>query len=61
MKENVCSASRVCIVDGRKFLDTMRCEHMCFSIILKEGKRGSRRGACRSCRFVERVSRYCLR
>ena len=36
--EKVCSATRVCVVDGRKFLDTMRHEHMCFAIIPKEGK-----------------------
>ena len=38
MNEKVCSATRVCIVDGRKFLDTMRCEHVCFSIVPKDGK-----------------------
>ena len=37
--EKVCSATRVCVIDERKFLDTMRCEHMCFSIILKEGRK----------------------
>ena len=36
--EKVCSAVRVCVVDGRKFLDTMRHKHMCFAIISKEGK-----------------------
>ena len=36
--EKVCSATRVCVFDGRKFLDTMRHGHMCFSIIPKEGR-----------------------
>ena len=34
----VYSVSSVCVVDGRNFLDTMRHEHMCFSIIPKERK-----------------------
>ena len=34
----VCSVARVCVVDGKKFLDTMRCEDMSFSIVLKDGK-----------------------
>ena len=36
--KKVCSATRVCVVDGRKFLDTMRHEHVCFSIVPKDGK-----------------------
>ena len=36
--EKVCSAARVCIVDGKQFLEGMRCEHMCFSKISKDGK-----------------------
>ena len=36
--KNVCNATRVCVVERRKFLDTMWCEHMCFSIIHKDGK-----------------------
>ena len=36
--EKVCSAARVCVVDEIKFLDAMKCEHMCFSTIIKEGK-----------------------
>ena len=35
--EKVCSAIRVCVVDERMFLDTMRHEYMCFTIISKEG------------------------
>ena len=37
--EKVCSGARVCVLHGRKFLDTMRCENMCFSIILKVKKK----------------------
>ena len=36
--EAVSSATKVCVVDGKKFLDNMRHEHMCFSITHKEGK-----------------------
>ena len=36
--EKVSSASRVCVVDGRKFLDSIRHQHMCFAIIPKDGK-----------------------
>ena len=38
MNEKVCSTTRVCVVDGRKFLDTLRCEHVCFAIVPKDGK-----------------------
>ena len=36
--EVVYSAARVCVVDGKKFSDTMRHEHVCFAIVLKDGK-----------------------
>ena len=36
--EVVCSAAKVCVVDGKKFLDTMRREDVCFAIVLKDGK-----------------------
>ena len=36
--EAICSATRVCVVHGRKFLDTRRCEHVCFSIVPKDEK-----------------------
>ena len=36
--EKVCSVSRVCVVDGKKFLDTMRHEDVCFAIVPKDGK-----------------------
>ena len=38
MNGKVCSTTRVCVVDGRKFLDIMRHEHVCFSIVPKDGK-----------------------
>ena len=34
----VCSATRVCFVDGKKFLDTMRHKDVCFSIVPRDGK-----------------------
>ena len=34
----VCSVAKVCVVDGKKFLDTMRHEDVCFSIVPKDGK-----------------------
>ena len=36
--EMVCSATRVCVVDGKKFLDTMRHKDVCFAIVPKDGK-----------------------
>ena len=36
--EMVCSATRVCVVDGKKFLDLMRHEDVCFAIVPKDGK-----------------------
>ena len=36
--ENACSATKVYVVDGRKFLHIMRHEHIHFSIIPKKGK-----------------------
>ena len=38
MNEAVCSAAQVCIVDGKRFFDTMSCEDVCFSIVPKYGK-----------------------
>ena len=35
--EKACSSSRVCVVDGRKYIDTIRHENMCFAIIPKDG------------------------
>ena len=36
--ETICSATRVCVVDGKRFLDTMRCEDVCFTIVPKDGR-----------------------
>ena len=36
--EKICGVARVCVFDGRKFLYTMRHEHMCFAIVPKDGK-----------------------
>ena len=36
--EAVCSAAKVCVADGKKFLDTMRHEDVCFAIVPKDGK-----------------------
>ena len=38
MNEMVCSATRVCVVDGKKFLDTMRHEDVHFAIVPKDEK-----------------------
>ena len=37
-EEKVCSAARICFVDGKEFLKGMKHEHMCFSIIPKDSK-----------------------
>ena len=36
--ERACSASRVCFVDGNKFLNGVRQKHMCFFIIPEDGR-----------------------
>ena len=36
--EMICSAAKVCVIDGKKFLDTMRHEDVCFAIVPKDGK-----------------------
>ena len=38
MNEIVCSAAKVCVVDGKNFLDAMRHEDVCFAIVPKDGK-----------------------
>ena len=35
----VCSAAKVCVIDGKKFLDTMRHDDVCFGIVPKDGKK----------------------
>ena len=37
-EENICSASRICFIDGKEFLEGMKHEHMFFSIIPKDSK-----------------------
>ena len=37
-EEKVCGSARITFFDGRKFLDGMRHEHVCFSLIPKAGK-----------------------
>ena len=39
IEEKVCGSARITFVDGRKFLDGMRHEHVCFSLILNLVKR----------------------
>ena len=31
--EKVCSSARICLVDGRKFLDGMKHQRMCYALI----------------------------
>lgn len=35
IEEKVCSNARICLVDGRKFLEGMKHDHMCFDLIKK--------------------------
>jgi hypothetical protein len=37
-EEKVCSNARICLVDGRKFLEGMKHEHMCFVLIPRVDK-----------------------
>lgn len=39
--EKVCSSARICLVDGRKFLDGMKHQRMCYALIPKKDKVGS--------------------
>ena len=39
--EKVCSSARICIVDGRKFLDGMKHQCMCYALIPRKDKEGS--------------------
>ena len=39
--EKVCSSARICLVDGRKFLDGMKHQRMCHALILRKDKEGS--------------------
>ena len=39
--EKVCNSPRVCLVNGRFFLDDMKHQHMCYALIPREDKEGS--------------------
>ena len=39
--EKVCSSGRICLVDGRKFLDGMKHQSMCYALIPRKDKEGS--------------------
>ena len=39
--EKVCRSARICLVDGRKFLDGMKHQRMCYALIPREDKEGS--------------------
>ena len=39
--EKVCSSARICLVDGRKFLDCMKHQRMCYALIPRKDKEGS--------------------
>ena len=39
--EKVCNSARVCLVDGRNFLDGMKHQHMCYVLIPRKDKEGS--------------------
>ena len=39
--EKVCSSARICLVDGRKFLDGMKHQCMCYALIPRKDKEGS--------------------
>ena len=39
--EKVYSSSRICLVDGRKFLDGIKHQHMCYALIPRKDKEGS--------------------
>ena len=39
--ENVCSSARICLVDGRKFLDGIKHQRMCYALIPRKDKEGS--------------------
>ena len=39
--EKVCSSARICLVDGRKFLDGMKHWCMCYALIPRKDKEGS--------------------
>ena len=39
--EKVCSSTRICLADGRKFLDGMKHQCICYALIPRKDKEGS--------------------
>ena len=39
--EKVCSSVRICLVDGRKFLEGMKHQRLCYALIPRKDKEGS--------------------
>ena len=39
--KKVCSSARICLSDGRNFLDGMKHQHMCYSLTPRKDKEGS--------------------
>ena len=39
--EKVCNSARICLFDGRKFLDGMKHQRMCYALIPRKDKEGS--------------------
>ena len=39
--EKICSSDRICLVDGRIFLDGMKHQRMCYALIPRKDKEGS--------------------
>ena len=39
--EKVCNSARICLVDGRNFLDGMKHQHMCYALIPRRDKESS--------------------
>ena len=39
--EKVCNSARVCLFDGRTFLEGMKHQHMCYALIPRKDKEGS--------------------
>ena len=39
--EKVCNSARLFLVDGRKFLDGMKHQHMCYALIPRKDKEDS--------------------
>ena len=61
MNEKVCSVTRLCAFGQRSFLDTMRHEHVCFSIFPKDGKVEVEEVPVEVIDLLENFFRHCLR